>query len=106
MFKILPAILVSLFLYSAAAVAAETPYNMGVKAWQIKDYAQARQHWEQSLEAQAHLGDAYLEGRRVEPSRTKAYAWFQCAIATATRVISAGLKPHLGGHILRLDIRA
>lgn len=34
-------------------------------------------------EAQLHLGQAYEAGRGVTASATQAYAWYQCAIATA-----------------------
>jgi TPR repeat protein len=34
-------------------------------------------------EAQLHLGQAYEAGRGVAPSATQAYAWYQCAMATA-----------------------
>ena len=30
-------------------MADETPYNKGVNAWRLKDYAGARQHWTQSI---------------------------------------------------------
>lgn len=127
MFNTLRAVLACVLLLCTAPAPAETLYNQGVEAWRIKDYAQARKHWEQSLveggpdealnnlaylyyyglggesrpgkavelwrkgavlavsEAQWHLGQAYIDGLAVEANLPKAYAWFQCAIATATK---------------------
>jgi TPR repeat protein len=36
-------------------------------------------------EAQLHLGQAYEAGRGVAANAAQAYAWYQCAIATAAR---------------------
>lgn len=36
-------------------------------------------------EAQLNLGRAYEQGGGVAPDRAQAYAWYKCAVATATR---------------------
>src|SRR4051794_9392584 len=40
--------LVAVFALPARA-AEQSPYNKGVAAWRVKDYAEARKQWEQSL---------------------------------------------------------
>ncbi|MBV8379943.1 MAG: sel1 repeat family protein [Paucibacter sp.] len=109
------------------AVADDSPYNKGVAAWKVQDYAEARKQWEKSLaeggpdealnnlafllfnglggdaepskavelwrkgaalgvsEAQWHLGYALEEGRGIARDRTRALAWYLCAIASAKK---------------------
>jgi len=64
-----------------------------------KDPARAMQLWQVAAqagesEAQWHLGNGYEMGIGVEGSAPKAYAWYRCAIETASNNINANRKDH------------
>jgi len=61
--------------------------DRAVKLWQIASAAG-------ESESQWHLGSAYEAGIGVERSLSKAYAWYQCALETASINSTAANKDH------------
>ena len=123
--RLLVIILCGLEVVSCASVPAETPYNLGVAAFNEENYSVAAAQWTKAVArgstdamndlgyllyngygvgrdthravdlwrvaadagdsaAQWHLGSAYETGIGVERSLSEAYAWYQCAIETAS----------------------
>jgi TPR repeat protein len=128
-------ILCGLAVVSCASVPAETPYNLGVAAFNEQNYSRAAAQWTKSAArgnteamndlcyllyngygvdrdthravdlwrvaadagdsaGQWHLGSAYETGIGVKRSLPEAYAWYQCAIETASSNSIAVGKDH------------
>jgi TPR repeat protein len=72
-------------LYNGYGVNKDTDHAM--KLWRVASEAG-------ESESQWHLGRAYETGTGVERSLSKAYAWYQCAIETASNSSTAANKDH------------
>ncbi|HXI47976.1 MAG TPA: hypothetical protein VNH39_05245 [Steroidobacteraceae bacterium] len=72
-------------LYNGYGVDRDT--DRAVKLWRVASEAG-------ESESQWHLGRAYETGIGVERSLSKAYAWYQCAIETASNNSTAANKDH------------
>jgi tetratricopeptide (TPR) repeat protein len=74
----LVSVLLAIFASAAVAGSAESPYNAGVEAWKVKNFAEARRLWARSLaeggpdEALNNLGYLYYYGLGGETRHDKA----------------------------------
>jgi hypothetical protein len=72
-------------LYNGYGVGKDT--DRAIKLWRVASEAG-------ESESQWHLSNAYETGVGVERSLSKAYAWYQCAIETASINSTAANKDH------------
>jgi TPR repeat protein len=72
-------------LYNGYGVDKDT--DRAIKLWRVASEAG-------DSESQWHLGRAYETGIGVERSLSKAYAWYACAIQTASNNSTAAIKDH------------
>lgn len=84
--------------WTAPVLAADTPYNKGVQAWQQEDFAEARRQWALSVsrggpdEALNNLGFLYFHGRGGPVDAKRAIElWYEAA----THAVSEA-QYHLG----------